>query len=603
MRRSLALAPLLLAALAPPATGEPSAPAATDPHPAAAAPDPAGTPAPGASDPSGPSELPDPALPDVSAAPRPVPAAAFELLPPGVRAPVAEAAPGFTRSQAAWGPRVVERVERPFPGADAPVWIEVEYTVDPELDAAVRAALGRSGVAVGQVVLLDPATGEIFAYVTTDPIGFPATRTYPTASLMKVVTAAAALRSVPEATRRKCRYRGSPYVVSEDALAPPLAGGILDTFPGALAISNNQCFARIAVRDVGKAKLLTEMAELGLFDAPAPRHPALRLDALEDELDLGFLGSGLAGSFISPLGAARLAAVLADGELVRPYWIAAIRDADGNPLPIPWREDPRRVWPADVTGELRELLVGVTETGTARRAFHADDGAPLLGGVRVAGKTGTLNGTDPPGRYQWFIGVAPAEAPRVAIAAVVVRDALADHLPAGGAPAADAPPLRSSASDVAATTLRDLFCAGDFCDPARAERLHERAAAREAAARAALEERRLAALEQARLREEQAARARAEATARLDAPLRALGRPRLDFPRDLRKKRAKGQIVLLVGLSPEGRVLDVAVDRSDLPHLDAFVSEQVRRWRFTPPTQQGQPVATTARLPISIEID
>jgi hypothetical protein len=29
----------------------------------------------------------------------------------------------------------------------------------------------------------------------------------------------------------------------------------------------------------------------------------------------------------------------------------------------------------------------------------------------------------------------------------------------------------------------------------------------------------------------------------------------------------------------------------------------VRRWRFTPPMQQGRPVATTARLPISIEID
>jgi TonB family protein len=58
-----------------------------------------------------------------------------------------------------------------------------------------------------------------------------------------------------------------------------------------------------------------------------------------------------------------------------------------------------------------------------------------------------------------------------------------------------------------------------------------------------------------------------------------------------------------VGLSPEGRVVDVEVDRSDLPHLDEFVSDQVRRWRFTPPMQQGVPVATTARLPISIEID
>jgi TonB family protein len=579
MRRRLVLAPLLLAALAPPAAGDPAAPAATDPHAAVTA-----------------------GLPGVSAAPRPVPAAAFELLPPGVRLPAEPGAKGLTRSDAPWGARVVEVIEQPLLGAAASDRIEVEYTVDPELDAAVRAVLERSGVAIGQVILLDPASGEIFAYVTTDPVGFPATRTYPTASLMKVVTAAAALRRVPEATRRACRYAGSPYAVSEDALAPPRAGGILDTFPGALAVSNNQCFARIAVRDVGKAKLLTEMAELGLFDAPAPRHPAVRLEALEDELDLGFLGSGLAGSYISPLGAARLAAVLAEGQLVRPYWIASIRDADGLALPIPWRETPRRVWPPDVTGSLRELLVGVTETGTARRAFHTEDGAPLLPGLRVAGKTGTLNGIDPPGLYQWFIGVAPAEAPRIAIAAVVVRGALADHLPAGGAPASDAPPQRSSASDVAAATLRELFCADSVCDPAGADRLLGRVAAREEASRVELS-RRLAALERARLAEEQAAKARAERAAQLDAPLRALGSPKLDFPGHLRRQRAKGQIVLLVGLSPEGRVVDVEVDRSDLPHLDEFVSDQVRRWRFTPPMQQGVPVATTARLPISIEID
>ena len=34
-----------------------------------------------------------------------------------------------------------------------------------------------------------------------------------------------------------------------------------------------------------------------------------------------------------------------------------------------------------------------------------------LGDVRVAGKTGNLSGKDPKGRYEWFMGVAPAESP------------------------------------------------------------------------------------------------------------------------------------------------------------------------------------------------
>lgn len=574
------LAPIAVAAFGLTAAADPTAPAGIEPHaPSAGAPPAA------------------PLPPDISAAPQPAPVAAFELLPPGVRPTVDDHPPAFTRREAAWGRQVVEVVEHPFPDAGAPPWIEVEYTVDPELDARVQAVLERSGVAIGQVILLDPATGEIFAYVSTDPVGFPATRTYPTASLMKVVTAAAALRHVPAAAHRDCRYKGSPYVVSEKQLAAPLTGGILDTFRGALAISNNQCFARLAVRDVGKAKLLDEMAELGMFDAPAPRHPAVRVDALEDELDLGLLGSGLAGSFISPLGAARLAAVLADGELVRPFWIARIRDADGNALPIPGREDPRPVLPAELTAELRELLTSVTESGTASRAFHTQEGEPLLGDVRVAGKTGTLNGTDPSGLYQWFIGVAPSDAPRIAIAAVTVRAAAAASAPVGGASASGAP-RASSASAVAAATLRELFCDGEHCDPQRVERLHARVRAREVAAQAEANQR-LAALQEARVREEQARVAEGV----LDAPVRVIGKRTIDFPRHLRKGGAHGQIVLRVDLSKEGRVVDVAVDSSNLPHLEAFVAKRVKTWRFTPPTRHGEPVETSAKLPISIEID
>jgi hypothetical protein len=61
------------------------------------------------------------------------------------------------------------------------------------------------------------------------------------------------------------------------------------------------------------------------------------------------------------------------------------------------------------------MLMETTRSGTARRAFRARGGRPLLGEVRVAGKTGSLSGRDPDGRYEWFIGVAPADDPRIAV--------------------------------------------------------------------------------------------------------------------------------------------------------------------------------------------
>ena len=106
----------------------------------------------------------------------------------------------------------------------------------------------------------------------------------------------------------------------------------------------------------------------------------------------------------------------------------------------------------ELADELRELLVGVTARGTAKSAFRDHRGRPMLGAIMVSGKTGSLSGTKPKGRYEWFIGVAPADAPRVAIASVVVQS----------------PVWWSSASQIAARVLQQIFCERGACDPAHA---------------------------------------------------------------------------------------------------------------------------------------
>jgi len=505
-------------------------------------------------------------LPD-SATPPSRAAAAVEWLPPGVR-PATERPAVLETSH---GRRWVERVGD----------VEVEYTVDPELEDRVRGILERIGVALGHAVLMDPASGELFAYVSTDPEIFPATRAYPTASLMKVVTGAAVLRHAPQAARRDCRYTGSPYRVLKAQLLPPSLGGRFESFRRALAISNNQCFARLAVHDVGEEALFAEMRRAGLLEPPAAGHTAGRVEAIEGALDLGHLGSGLHGSFVTPLAAARLAALLARGELVRPWWIASARDAGGTIRVAPGREVPRAVWPEPVARELREMLVDVTTEGTARRAFGAGTGARGPSGVRVSGKTGTLSGSDPPGRYRWFIGVAPAEAPRVAFATLVVDG-------------------RASAAQAAAAILAELFCGPQPCRAPRLETLHARARARDTALAAEAARRRLA-----KMREENPPEASAVPTAHvaLDRTPRPVGVSGLDLPRRLLRRKAHGEIVLLVELSPAGEVVDVRIDASDLPDFEDFVVDAVRGWRFTPPTRHGRPVQATARLPIPIHVD
>jgi membrane peptidoglycan carboxypeptidase len=199
------------------------------------------------------------------------------------------------------------------------------------------------------------------------------------------------------------------------------------------------------------------MEALGRFgwqDVPAPAHDAGTVDPGTDRYDLGRLGSGLAGSRITPLHAAQLAASLAHGELVTPQWVERVLDANGRELPIP-AASRRRVMSPELADDLREMLTETVRSGTARRAFRARGGRPLLGTVTVAGKTGSLSGRDPDGRYEWFIGVAPAENPRIAVAAVLVNGKL----------------WWSTASQVAAGLLHEIFCEGKGCDASKAVRV------------------------------------------------------------------------------------------------------------------------------------
>lgn len=93
------------------------------------------------------------------------------------------------------------------------------------------------------------------------------------------------------------------------------------------------------------------------------------------------------------------------------------------------------------------MLIETTVSGTARRGFHDRGGNPLLGSVQVAGKTGSLNGTEPAGRYEWFTGVAPADHPSVAIAVVVVLQQR----------------YWLHASQLAGEVLRSYFCESGAC--------------------------------------------------------------------------------------------------------------------------------------------
>jgi len=322
----------------------------------------------------------------------------------------------------------------------------LDYTLHPILSRSILRMLERQKVKLGQVLIADARTGRLLTYVVTDPVRFGLEQTYPAASLAKVVTAAAVLERSPDVFDETCVFAGSPYRLTESRLSAPRRGRHV-TMLKALATSNNQCFGRLAVHTLGAPALTRAFAKFGWLQPVVSGFPAGRIEETRDDYALAQLGSGLAGTSITPLHALELALALTNGTIPTPFWIRGVHDAAGTPLGLPRRAPPRRAMPAEVADRLRNMLVETTMRGTARRAFRLRSGRPLLQKVRVAGKTGSLSGTDPEGRYEWFAGVAPANAPRIAIAVVSVHGDF----------------FLQTASQLAAESLRRIFCPKGVC--------------------------------------------------------------------------------------------------------------------------------------------
>lgn len=337
--------------------------------------------------------------------------------------------------------------------------LRVEYTLVPDLTRSIWKILKRGRVALGHVLVMDPESGDLLAYTSTDVERFPPTRPYPAASLVKVITMAAALDAAPETVARPCRYVGNRYRLTPERVDPPRGGNSV-SLRRALATSNNQCFAQLAVHAVGAPDLLEAIDRFGWFDVPGPGHAqGVIADPGDDAYALGRLGCGLEGARITPLHALSLAATLADGWRMEPRWIRRVSDAEGRELALPPERPPQRVLTSELAAELRGMLAETTVRGTARRAFRDGRGRLLLQGLGVAGKTGSLDGQDPDGRYEWFIGVAPVERPSIAIAVVAVQ----------------APLYWVSASQIAAEVLKVVFCPQGVCREAAAERWRDTA--------------------------------------------------------------------------------------------------------------------------------
>ncbi|MFN2491088.1 MAG: peptidoglycan D,D-transpeptidase FtsI family protein [Actinomycetota bacterium] len=287
--------------------------------------------------------------------------------------------------------------------------IPVRTTIDIDVQRAAEQAYGAT---VGGAVVMDPASGDLLAVVTSSPFDpgsyvgaedvSPFNRAlsglYPPGSSMKVVTASAALDAgvvTPATTVTGPKdYKGVRNFESGRF-------GAID-FATALRLSVNTAFAQVAEK-LGSRRLTSYARAFGFG-----RDPDMALGAAtssfpfpEDLYNLMWGSIGQARVLATPLEMASVAATVANrGRRMEPR--ASFIEAKSG----------ARVMGRRTAGIMTTLMEAVVAGGTGVGAQVA--------GVTVAGKTGTAE-VDVAGvrrNHAWFVCFAPSRAPEVAVALV-----------------------------------------------------------------------------------------------------------------------------------------------------------------------------------------
>jgi cell division protein FtsI/penicillin-binding protein 2 len=318
---------------------------------------------------------------------------------------------------------------------DPPAGVNLVLTIDTEIqqmvETVLRESLESSGAESGQIVVMDPLSGEILAMAAspeldpnhyepwlededTDPVIAPAASgQYEPGSTFKILTMAAALDTGAV----------SPDQVFIDTGEIEVGGHMIrnwdgeawgpQTMTGCMRHSLNVCLAYVASEELGAKDFYDYMDAFGIGKLTGvdlagevtgqlrtPRSP----EWTESDLGTNSFGQGVSVTPIQLLAA--VSAVVNDGNMVQPHLIREVAGPQGV------------YWPkTTVIGHPISAETAHTLTAMLTQSLDGETQYAQVDGYELAGKTGTAQvptdlGYDPNKTIASFIGWGPVSNPR-----------------------------------------------------------------------------------------------------------------------------------------------------------------------------------------------
>lgn len=333
---------------------------------------------------------------------------------------------------------------------------DIRLTVDSETCAAAYRELGDRK---GACVVYNYKTGEVLCTVSTntyDPQNPPEineeneymyegayldhvlSSTYTPGSTFKIVTAAAAIESLPDIYERTFYCSGSKEIGGSDVTCMDEHGDI--SFKDALAHSCNIVFAELAV-ELGKDKMTKTADAMGFnqsFQVSSINTVKTKYDVSDaNENQLAWSGVGQYTNMANPMQMAIMCSAIANGGTpVMPY-VVDESSSIFSALGLNNKQQGKRMLSTETAQKVGELMRYTISS------YYGDDMFPTL---TVCAKTGTAEVGEDKKPNAWSVGYSTDEDAPLAFAVVVEN---------GGYGISTAGPVAVAAMTKAAECLRN----------------------------------------------------------------------------------------------------------------------------------------------------
>ncbi len=244
-----------------------------------------------------------------------------------------------------------------------------------------------------EILAVETKTGKVIGYYNTLE-----EKLLPIASLFKTITISAYYRQYPDSTNPIIPYKGLPQSTTKKEWR---YGKIYKISLGrAFGTSNNSAFAYIG-KMLGYKRIKKEAEQFGFN-----KHLMGTLEGKVDSTDVMYFAPGLKCSYATPFFVLSFTNAIANnGILVLPYFL---------------KKTGKTVIGKILSEYLAKKLINVskytTTIGTAAHSFKIVNFHLMTGG-----KTGSISGLNPKGRYDWFYGFAPLKNPEITVVILIVN--------------------------------------------------------------------------------------------------------------------------------------------------------------------------------------